>query len=389
MIYLDYNSTTPTDMRVLDAMNDVYGEHFGNPSSTHATGSYARGLVDESRAGVASLVHADAGDVVFTSGATEANNMVVSWLAPDAKGRRILYGATEHKSIIRPCLYMAEKFGLSAEPIPVTGDGVADIQKYAALLAESHADIVSVAAANGETGVINPVRDMARMAREHGAVFHCDAVQAAGKIPFDMDDLGVDIATLSGHKIYGPKGVGALVASRDVRKRLNPMIHGGGQEHNLRSGTENVPGIVGFAEACRMAQAEGLADSARQAGLRNSLEERLASSLEGVSANGGNARRLPNTASIRIRGALADAVVVNLKKIEISTGSACSSSTMEPSHVLVAMGMSREEADESIRVSLGRPTTRHDIGEAVPDITQAANYVRGKEAEMAGRVERC
>ena len=386
MIYLDYNSTTPIDPRVLDVINQTYEKNFGNPSSTHSTGMYAKDLIEQSRTHVADLINADAHDVVFTSGATEANNMVVSWLASDAGNKRMLYGAAEHKSVIQPCIYMAERFGLKVSSIPVTRDGIIDMQTYKEILEESHTDIVSVMAVNSETGVINPIKEIAKIAREHGAVFHCDATQAVGRIPFDMEELGIDIVTMSSHKIYGPKGVGALVASRGIRKQIMPLIHGGGQENNLRSGTENVPGIVGFAKACYIAKGEGVADSARQKLLRDRLERDLKSSLGRVTINGGDSGRIPNTTNVRITGALADAVMVNTQKVEISTGSACSSSTMEPSHVLVAMGLSRDEADESIRISVGRPTTEEDIDEAIPDIIQAVNYVRSKEAEIAGEL---
>ena len=375
-MYLDYNSTAPVDFRVLGAMYEVYREHFGNPSSTHQTGAKARDLIDKSRATVASLLGADVHDVIFTSGATEANNTAVSWLSHGPRNRGILYGATEHKSVIRPCTHMAKRFGVRAIPIPVTRDGVIDLEKYEVLLADSGAEMVSIMAANSETGVINPVREAAALAKEYGAILHCDATQAAGKIPFHMNDLCIDIATISAHKIYGPKGVGALVAPRYVRKQLEPVVHGGGQESNLRSGTENVPGIVGFAKACEIAKSERLADAGRQARLRDYLEDHLASTLGDISVNGKSVARIPNTTNVRIAGALADAVVVNLQRTEISTGSACSSSTMEPSHVLLAMGLNRREADESIRISLGRPTTREDVDIAIQDIVQAAEYVR-------------
>lgn len=387
MIYLDYNSTTPMDPRVLDRMTEACKDCFGNPSSTHMTGASARDLVDESRTSISRLLGTDPNNVIFTSGATEANNMVVSWLTHDARNKRILYGSTEHKSIIQSCTYMARNFGLDATPIPVTKDGIIDTQKYIELLEKTPVDVVSVMIANSETGVINPIQELAVIAKEHNAVFHCDATQAAGRIPFDMSRLGVDIATISSHKIYGPKGVGALVASRDIRRRMAPMIHGGGQENELRSGTENVYGIAGFAEACDIARAEGLADSARQERLRDHLEEQIVLLLGAdTTINGKATDRIPNTSNIRIKGALADAVMVNMKKAEISTGSACTSSTMEPSHVLMAMGLSREEADESIRASLGRPTTKDDIDESVQDIVQAARYVRAKEALVAEKM---
>lgn len=383
MIYLDYNSTTPIDDRVLDATCDVYQNNFGNPSSTHPRGSQARDMVNEARRSVASLVNVDPHDVVFTSGATEANNAAITGLCTTSK--RVLYGATEHKSVIYPCINLKESFGVNILPIPVTQDGIIHLQKYRQLLEEEPTDFVSVMAVNSETGVINPVDEVARLARKYGAIFHCDITQAVGKIPLNLDAIGVDIATMSGHKIYGPKGIGALIASRNIRKRINPIIRGGGQENNLRSGTENVPGIVGFAKACDIAQNEGLDDMSRQMQLRNYLEEQLESLLSGTSINAKKSDRVANTTNIRIRGALADAVVVNLKRTEISTGSACSSSTMEPSHVLTAMGMSRDEADESVRISIGRPTTKDEIDDAISDLVQAVNYVRSKE-ELVGRV---
>ena len=385
MVYLDYNSTTPIDSRVLDTMNFTYKEHFGNPSSTHSVGIDANNLLNKSRESVAHLLNAKPSDVVFTSGATEANNMIISWIASNTnQPRQLLYGSTEHKSIIETCKYMS-KFGLNAISIPVNYNGVIDMQKYSDLLNELDVSLVSVMAVNSETGVINPIKEIAQLAREHDAIFHCDATQAIGRIPFNIIDLGVDIVTMSSHKIYGPKGVGALIASRDIRKQMNPLIHGGGQEGNLRSGTENVPGIVGFAKACDIALSEGLEEIKRQSDMCNYLEQQLIASLDNITVNGGDADRVSNTTNLRIAGALADAVLVNLKETEISTGSACSSATMEPSHVLTAMGLTRDQADESIRISVGRYTTREEIYSAISDIIQAVMYVRGKEMDISGR----
>ena len=384
MVYLDYNSTTPIDPRVLDTMNLAYKEHFGNPSSSHSLGIDANNLLNKSRESIANLVNTNPSDVVFTSGATEANNMIISWIASNTtQSRQLLYGATEHKSIVETCKYMS-KFGLNATPIPVNRDGIIDMQRYPELLNDLNVNLVSVMAVNSETGVINPIKEIAQLARDNGAIFHCDATQAVGRIPFDMTDLGVDIATMSSHKIHGPKGVGALIASRYIRKQMNPLIHGGGQERNLRSGTENVPGIVGFAKACDIALSEGLKDTERQSDMRDYLERQLISSLDNITVNGGNADRVSNTTNLRIAGALADAVLVNLREIEISTGSACSSATMEPSHVLTAMGLTRDQADESIRISIGRYTTREEIYSAISDIIQAVMYVRGREIGISG-----
>ena len=246
-------------------------------------------------------------------------------------------------------------------------------------------DVVSVMAANSETGVINPIMEVARLAHGHGALFHCDATQAIGRIPFDAREMGIDMVTLSSHKIYGPKGAGALVATREARKRLAAVMHGGGQERDLRSGTHNVPAIVGFGMACGIATREGLRDAARQRELRDGFETELRLTVPGVTINGSGAERLPNTSSVRIAGALADAVIIRATGIEISTGSACSSSTMEPSHVLTAMGLDRDAADESIRVSIGRPTTKQDMDMAISEIANAAQSVR-KATSMQGAV---
>ena len=238
-------------------------------------------------------------------------------------------------------------------------------------------DIVSIMAANSETGVVNPVREAARLAHGHGALFHCDATQAIGRIPFDAREMGIDMVTLSSHKIYGPKGAGALVATREARKRLAAVMHGGGQERDLRSGTPNVPAIVGFGMACGIATREGLKDTAKQRELRDGFErETQVSRSRSDYKRKWRTERLPNTSSIRIVGALADAVMLRADKIEISTGSACSSNTIEPSHVLIAMGMGRDTADETIRVSIGRSTTRQDMDLAVQEIAKAVGFVR-------------
>ncbi|ABK77291.1 cysteine sulfinate desulfinase/cysteine desulfurase [Cenarchaeum symbiosum A] len=350
---------------------------FGNPSSTHGHGSAAMDMMDAARAQVASCIGCRARDVVFTSGATEANNMAVSGL--DTGGRGILVGATEHSSVLEPARSVKEK---SVGYVPVGPDGVTDLDGLERML-DDDVGLVSIMAANSETGVIQPVAEIARIVHECGALFHCDAVQAIGKIPFGMDGLCVDMVTLSSHKIYGPKGCGAIAATREARGMLRPIIHGGGQEEGMRSGTPNVPAIVGFGIACDIAAAEGLADMPKQAALRDMFEEGMERKAGDVIVNGGGAKRLPNTSNIRIRGALADAVMVGARGVEVSTGSACSSSAIEPSHVLTAMGLDRDAAGESIRVSLGRPTKERDIDAAVSGLASASRFVRGK---MAGGV---
>lgn len=379
--YLDYNSTTPVDRRVVDAMIPALEDQFGNPSSeNHETGRRARDLVEAARAQVAGLVGARPSDVIFTSGATEANNLVIHGMAANSGAPlRALVGSTEHKSVLEPYRVLSNG-GADVRKIPATRDGVIDLGALGEML-DDHADIISIMAANSETGVINPVREAAEMAHACGALLHCDVTQAAGRIPLDMTNMGIDFATLSSHKIYGPKGSGALIATRQARRQIRGILQGGGQENDMRSGTLNVPGIAGFGQACVIAAGEGLEDSARQKKLRDMFEERLAGAIPDIVVNGGNMPRIPNTSSVRIPGALADAVIVNARGIEIATGSACSSSAMEPSHVLTAMGLTTDEANESVRVSFGRPSSESDVDAAVSGIAGAVQYVRGKEAE--------
>ena len=382
MAYLDYNSTTPVDSRIVEIMVPIFNERFGNPSSVgHATGRTAGDMVEETRSLVGLAVGMRAPDVIFTSGATEANNLAFAGLRRGL-GRpiRMLVGATEHKSVLQTCRSL-EDDGSMLNMIPVKNDGPVDLAALKDAMTDD-TDIVSVMAANSETGVINPIMEAARLAHKHGSLFHCDATQAIGRIPFDAREVGIDMVTFSSHKIYGPKGCGALVATRQARKSLAAVMHGGGQERDLRSGTLNVPAIVGFGEACRIALDEGLADSPKQRSLRDEFERRLTRMIPDVSVNGAEAERLPNTSNVRIHGALADAIITRLHTVEVSTGSACSSSTMEPSHVLVAMGLSRIAADESIRVSIGRQTTEDDMKLAVSEIAQAVEAVRGIEARQ-------
>ena len=383
MTYLDYNATTPVDPRVLDAMMPFFAEDFGNPSSTHhLTGRFASDAVDEARTQVATSISMAPQDVIFTSGATEANNLAILGLQRECgQGLKILAGATEHKSVLQTCASLGN--GGSSMTIPVLGDGTLDLGVLECELSEG-ADMVSVMAANSETGVIHPIKEATRIAHDHGALFHCDATQAVGKIPFDAGKIDIDMVTLSSHKIYGPKGCGALVANRDARKRLAGMIHGGGQESDMRSGTLNVPAIVGFGMACGIATTEGLADAPRQRRVRDSFEKSLVDVICDVSINGRTAERILNTSNFRIRGALADAVLTRTKHVEASTGSACSSSSMEPSHVLVAMGLDRTAADESMRISIGRQTERADVELAVSDLAQAVRSIRKLEALHGG-----
>lgn len=390
-IYLDYNASTPVDPRVVDAMLPWMSDRFGNPASAgHAAGRQARHAVDEARGQVAGLVGMNRPDVVFTSGATEANNLVVRGLYPgsgDGVSMHMLAGATEHKSVLEAGRFIEEEYlsGSVLGIIPVLGDGTLDLGALESELSRSEkVDVVSVMAANSETGVIHPVREAAEIAHAHGTILHCDATQAVGRVPFDAGEMGADMVTISAHKMYGPKGCGALVATRDARRQLVAVLRGGGHEDGLRSGTLNVPGIVGFGEACRIAADEGITDAPRQEGLRGRFEEALADKVTDVEFNGAGAPRLPNTSNVRVPGAMAEMVLANVRRVQIATGSACTSAAVEPSHVLLAMGLGREEAGECVRVSFGRPSTEEDAEAAADDIAAAAGFIRGLEARTAG-----
>lgn len=380
MTYLDYNSTTPVEERVLKIMMPLFAKYFGNPSSSHESGREAAHVVEEARRKVAGAVGMGASDVVFTSGATEANNLALAGLRGGlGRAVSVLAGATEHKSVLQTCANLADD-GSKFRTVPVHADGVVNIKVMESMMSDD-VDIVSVMAANSETGVVHPVGEVARLAHNYGALFHCDATQAIGKVPFDGDSVDADMVTLSSHKIYGPKGCGALVATREARRRIRTILHGGGQERGMRSGTLNVPAIAGFGEACSMAISDGLADAPRQRRLRDGFERLLSDTIQDISVNGAGTNRLPNTSNVRLHGALADAVMARIPSVEISTGSACSSSAMEPSHVLVAMGLDRTAADESVRISIGRSTAKADIESAVFEISRAVKSIRAIEGK--------
>ena len=356
-------------------MLPAFSENFGNPSSeNHDTGRAALEMVEAARAQVAGIVGMRTRDVIFTSGATEANNLAIHGMAAGSDGPlRAAVSGTEHKSVLEPYRQME-----GMRHIVVRGDGMPEMD-WLSGIPRGSLDIISVMAANSETGVMAPMREITELAHEKEALVHCDATQAVGKIPFDAGGIGIDMVTFSSHKIYGPKGCGALVATREARRSMAGMVHGGGQEDGLRSGTLNVPAIVGFGAACDIAAGEGLEDAPRQEKLRDGFESALVEVVPDTTINGKGAPRIPNTSSFRMAGAIADAVIVNAPGIEIATGSACSSSTMEPSHVMVAMGLDRDAANECLRLSIGRQTTGDDMEAAVSGLAQAARFIRSME----------
>ena len=376
-VYLDYNGSAPLDPRVAEIMVAALTEGAGNASSTHRFGRRQAVAVDEAREHVAALVGGRASNVVFTAGATEANNLALRGAAEGspADRKRIVISAVEHASVREPAHWIHERGPLKLDVVPVTTGGYVDLRALEDIL-DNDVLLVSVMSANSETGVLNPVAEIAERARAVGALFHCDATQSAGRLPFDLEEIGAELVSLSSHKICGPTGVGALVGTRHSLRRLSPIIHGGGHERGLRSGSLNVAGIVGFGAAARIALEERTSESERIAELRDQLTESLKSRLSGVHDVGDVTRRLPNTANVQFEGADAEAVVANMDPVAASTGSACSSGALEPSDALLAMGIPRDAASESVRFSLGRFTTRQDIDFAAENTIAAVEYVR-------------
>jgi cysteine desulfurase len=373
-VYLDHNATTPVDPRVLDAMLPFLREQYGNPSSLHWHGQRARAAVEEARAQVAALVGAEPADVVFTASGSESDNMALRGVAAKARDprRAVVVSAIEHHAVLNAARGLREE-GVPVAVARVGESGVVDLDDLATKVDGTTA-LVSLMLANNETGVVQPVAEAARLARERGALSHCDAVQAAGKVPVDVRALGVDLLTLSAHKLCGPKGVGCLVVKRSTP--MAPLVRGGGQERNRRAGTENVAGIVAFGAAARIA-AESLEEEAVRLGaLRDRLEQRLLA-LPGVERNG-RGPRLPNTANLSFAGAEAEGLLIalDLEGIAVSTGSACSAGAVEPSHVLRAMGFAPERVQSSLRLSLGRTTTEADVDRAADVIASVLARVR-------------
>lgn len=362
LIYLDYNSTTPVDQRVLQAMLPYFSEKFGNAASrTHALGWVAEEAVKTAREQVGQLINCSERELIFTSGATEAINLAIKGVyeAYQTKGKHIVVAATEHKAVLDTCKAL-EKKGAEVTYLPVNREGLIDLNQLNNSITPSTI-LVCVMFANNETGVIQPVDQIAAIIHAKGSIFMSDATQAVGKMNVDVQADGIDLLCLSAHKFYGPKGAGALyVRRKDPRVTLTAQIHGGGHERGLRSGTLNVPAIVGLGKACEIAKAEMWDDAQRISKLRTLLEQSL---MEpgGVFVNGSQKNRLPNVTNLSFTGIKADSLITKLPDIALSTGSACSSAIPEPSHVLMAMGLTQEQAYSSVRFSLGKYTTEEEI----------------------------
>jgi cysteine desulfurase len=359
--YFDYHATTPVDPRVLDAMLPYFTERFGNPSSrSHAFGWEAAKAVDAARAQVASSIGARHADVAFTSGATESNNLAIKGaaLARRDAGRHVVTVVTEHPSVLDSCTAL-EADGFSVTRLGVNADGLVRLDEFDAALTPGTV-LASVMMANNEIGVIQPVADLAERCHRRGILFHTDASQAVGKIPVDVDALGVDLLSFTAHKFYGPKGVGALWVRRKAVDPLTQM-HGGGHERGLRSGTLNVTGIVGLGRACELCDEELDGEGARLQFLRDHLLEQLRAQVPDVRVNGSREHRLPHNLNVSFPGIEGESLAVALDDVAVSSGSACSSSKSEPSRVLTALGLDRDLAFASLRIGLGRWTTAEDV----------------------------
>jgi cysteine desulfurase len=381
-VYLDYHATTPVDPNVLDAMLPYFTQQFGNAASKqHAFGWEAQDAVERARRQVATLINAAANEVVFTSGASESNNLAIKGVACAMRdrGRHVITATTEHKSVLDSCSRL-ERDGWTVSRVPVDGDGFIDLEALRSAMTDG-TTLVSVMAANNEIGVLQPLSEIAAIVHERGALLHTDAAQAFGKVPLDVATLGVDLLSLTAHKCYGPKGTGALYVRRQRPKLpIECQIDGGGHENGLRSGTLNVPGIVGLGACAEAAGAVLPEESRRLAGLRDRLLAGLRSGLDGVRVNGSLERRLPHNLHVSFEGIEGEALLMALGDLAVSTGSACSSGSQAPSHVLQAINAVGPGAGASIRFGLGRWTTDAEIGFAIERVTTVVRSLRQRQA---------
>ena len=376
-IYLDYQATTPCDPRVVEAMLPYFTEKFGNPHSrNHAYGWEAEEAVELARERVAAIIGADAKEIVFTSGATESNNLAIKGVAHfyRAKKDHIITVVTEHKCVLDSCRHL-EQEGFSVTYLPVQKNGLIDLETLEAAITDRTV-LVSVMAVNNEIGVIQPLKEIGAICRKKGVFFHTDCAQAVGKIHLDVNAMNIDLLSISGHKFYGPKGIGALYVRRRPRVRLQALINGGGQERGMRSGTLPTPLVVGLGEACRIATAEMDAEAERLRGLRDRLLKGVHARLPEVYLNGDLERRIPGNLNLSFAFVEGEGLMMGVKDIAVSSGSACTSSSLEPSYVLRALGVDAEMAHTSLRIGLGRFTSEEDIDYTVNHIVEAVSRLR-------------
>jgi cysteine desulfurase len=374
-IYLDNHATTPLDPRVLNAMLPFLSGKFGNAAShSHSFGWEANAAVVAARQQIAALIHASPNEIVFTSGATESDNLALKGVAEVLRdrGNHIITTATEHRAILDSCKHL-EKLGYRITRLPVSAEGLINLAQLADAFTKQTI-LVSIMAANNETGVVQPLEEIGRLCRQRGVLFHSDAVQALGRIPLDVERLNLDLASLTAHKCYGPKGCGALYVRKGVK--ITPLIDGGGHEHGMRSGTLNVPGIVGFGKACEIALKDMPEESCRIAGLRNRLRDRLTAELTDVSINGSMEHRLPGNLNICFHNVDAETLMAAIRDVAVSSGSACNSEKIDPSHVLTALGLSDEDAGSSIRFGIGRFNSQAEIDYVAALVVEAVKKLR-------------
>ncbi len=376
-LYLDNCATTPVDPRVLEAMLPYLQEQFGNPSSKHAYGFEAADAVEEARDDAARLIHCRGDEIVWTSGATESTNLALKGLfaAGDGKRNGLVTVATEHKATLDVAKWLARQ-GADVTVLPVDEEGLLDLDRLAEAVTEKTL-VVSVMGVNNETGVIQDLESIGRIASEKGAYFHCDAAQAFGKMTLDVEDCRIDLMSVSGHKIYAPKGVGFLyVRGRGKKTVVAELIHGGGHENGRRSGTLNVPGIVALGKAAQLARDELKEEQVRLRHMRDALHARLEDELEGIFLNGSPTRRVAGTLNVSLRGADAQTIMMACPQLAISAGSACNAQSVEPSYVLKAMGCSTSRALSALRFGFGRFNTDEDVERAATWVVEAARATR-------------
>ncbi len=379
-IYMDYQSTTPVDKRVLDEMMPYFSERFGNAASkSHEFGWTAERAVEIARGKIADLISCNEKEIIFTSGATESNNLAIKGTAEysASEGKKIIIASTEHKSVIDTCSSLARK-GFEIIILQVDRYGLIDLDDLRKAI-DDNTVLVSIMYANNEIGTLQPVNEIGKICREKNVLFHCDAVQAAGKIQVNVNEMNADFISLSAHKFYGPKGIGALyIRSKKPKLKLVSQIDGGGHERGLRSGTLNVPAIVGFGKACELSLSEMESDYKHTDNLRSILINGLQNKIDNISVNGHPEKHLPNNLNICIEDVDADALMMSMKEIAVSSGSACSSASVEPSHVLKAIGLSEKDSRSSIRIGLGRNTTEEEVNYCIEKITFNAVKLRKK-----------
>ncbi len=376
MIYMDHSATSPVDPEVFEAMKPFFVDNFGNASTLYSLGRDARKAMEAAREQVASLIGAKPEEVIFTSGGTESDNIAIKGTAYRLKnkGNHIITSAIEHPAVRETCKYL-EKSGFEVTYLPVYEEGIVRVSDLEDAITDKTI-LITIMHANNEIGTIQPIAEIGKIARENKIYFHTDAVQTVGKIPVNVEEMNVDMLSLSAHKVYGPKGIGALYVKKGVR--LEPIIHGGGHEKGLRPGTENVSGIVGLGKACELAEKNLLEDTKYITNLRDKLIDGILNSIEQSYLDGHRTKRLPNNVNLRFTGIEGESLVLHLdsKGVAASTGSACSSKSLEPSHVLIALGLEHVEAHGSLRLTLGKENTEEEVDYVITAVKEVVETLR-------------